>query len=168
MVQHTAGMSYRKSKVHPLYVSVFTDTDTALFTAQTEWAQSWVFFNMTIFQPWQWHYVRVNEQLVLDAIKSQGPVAVKCVNHRQRASVLHFTSPTHWGALSIHSTVAPTQCFSNGERKRRTDREREREKGRESIPLSFSQEEKKKEALTLNEQKEAGDIAPVHFTYTSI
>ena len=97
--------------------------------------------------------------------KSQGPVAVKCVNHQQRAGVLHLHPCRNGSAVHSRHSSSDTKLSQMDREKRERTGWWERERERESIPLSFSQEVKK-EALTLNEQKEAGYIAPVQFTLT--
>lgn len=68
------------------------------------------------------------------------------------------------GVLSIHATVAPTQSFLKWTEKK--EREQAGEREGERINPSLLQPGGKKEALTLNEQNEAGCIAAIHFTLT--
>lgn len=96
----------------------------------------------TIFHPWQWlqMYTWMNGS---GCNKSQGPVAVNCVNHQQRACVQHLHPPKHLGELSIHGTLVQTQLRGKKEIK--------------SMPQYSAR--RKKETLTLNEQNEDKDTA---------
>lgn len=81
----------------------------------------------------------------MDAIKAKVQWQLSVwITSKELACCIYI--PAVMGALSIHATVAPTQSFFKWtEKKERTGWwESERERERESIPLSFSQEEKRR------------------------